>query len=152
MKNCALHELETVVARLVRAERSDQGHYSFPNRQLLWRFLYNHAGFEWDESVDPSGLSLLIANPTITLRYKTSRAFDMEERDVPPLYHDPPHSVYVRDTTPSSAWHGKGRRRTYPPTYPICCPIVFAPSTPPFLPVAKNPRASVRDSTCGSSK
>jgi hypothetical protein len=77
MKNCTLHELETRVARLVHTERSDQGHNSFPNRQLLRRFLYNHTGFEQDESVDTSGLSLLIANPAITLPYNTSRGFDM---------------------------------------------------------------------------
>lgn len=66
MKDCTLHELETVVARLAHVERSNQGHYPFHNWQLLRRFLYNHAGFERDESVDPTGLSLLTADPAIT--------------------------------------------------------------------------------------
>jgi hypothetical protein len=58
MKDCTLHELETVVARLAHVERSDQGHYPFHNWQLLRRLLYNHAGFERDESVDPTGQAL----------------------------------------------------------------------------------------------
>jgi hypothetical protein len=97
MKNCTLPELETVVAQLAHVERSDQGHYPFHNWQLLRRFLYNHAGFERDESVDLTGLSLLTADPTITLPYNTSRGFDMEERDVSAMYRDPPPGTYVRD-------------------------------------------------------
>jgi hypothetical protein len=63
MKNCTLHELEAVIARLSDAECNDQGHYPFQNWQLLRRFLYNHAGFERDESIDPTGRSLLTADP-----------------------------------------------------------------------------------------
>jgi hypothetical protein len=97
MKDCTLHELETVVARLAHVERSDQGHYPFHNWHLLRRFLYNHAGFERDESVDPTGLSLLTADPTITLPYNISGGFDMEERDISALCRDPAQGAYVRD-------------------------------------------------------
>jgi hypothetical protein len=97
MKNCTLHELETVVAQLSDAERSDQGHYPFHSWQLLRRFLYNHVGFERDESVDPTGLSLLTADPTITLPYNTSRGFDMKERDASALYREPDLGAYVGD-------------------------------------------------------
>jgi hypothetical protein len=97
VKNCTLHELEAVIARLSDAECNDQGHYPFQNWQLLRRFLYNHAGFERDESVDPTGRSLLTADPNITIPYNISRGFDMEERDVPALYRASAQGKYVRD-------------------------------------------------------
>ncbi len=97
MKNCTLHELETVIARLSDAECNDQGHYPFQNWQLLRRYLYNHAGFKRDESVDPTGRSLLTADPNITIPYNISRGFDMKERDVPALYRASAQGKYVRD-------------------------------------------------------
>jgi hypothetical protein len=97
MKNCTLHELEVVIAQLSDAEYNDQRHYPFQNWQLLRRFLYNHAGFEWDESVDPTGRSLLTAEPNITIPYNISRGFDMEERDVPALHRASAQRKYVRD-------------------------------------------------------
>ena len=97
MKNCTLHELEAVIARLSDVECNDQGHYPFQNWQLLRRFLYNHASFERDESVDPTGRSLLTADPNITIPYNISRGFDIEERDVPALYRASAQGKYVRD-------------------------------------------------------
>jgi hypothetical protein len=97
MKNCTLHELNAVIARLSDAECNDQGHYPFQNWQFLRRILYNHAGFERDESVDPTGCSLLTADPKITIPYNISRGFDMEERDVPALYRASAQGKYLRD-------------------------------------------------------
>lgn len=57
----------------------------------------NYAGFERDENVDPTGLSLLTADPTITLPYETSLGLDMEEREMLALYRDPDKSAYFRD-------------------------------------------------------
>jgi hypothetical protein len=85
-------QLEAVIARLSDAECNDEGHYSFQNRQLLRRFLYNHAGFERDECVDPTRRSLLTAAPNVILR-----GFDMEERDVSALYSASAQAKYVRD-------------------------------------------------------
>ncbi|KAF7504244.1 hypothetical protein GJ744_002566 [Endocarpon pusillum] len=97
MKNCTLHELEAVIARLSDAECNDQGHYPFQNWQLLRRYLYNHAGFKRDESVDPTGRSLLTSDPNITIPYNISRGFDMEERDVPTFYRTSAQGKHVRD-------------------------------------------------------
>jgi hypothetical protein len=152
MKDCTLHELETVVARLAHVERSDQGHYPFHNWQLLRRFLYNHAGFERDESVDPTGLSLLTADPTITLPYNISRGFDMEERDISALYRDPAQGAYVRDIHILVGGARAREDEDIPANIPYPLSDRLRPSTTPFLLlIAINPRANVQDSVCGSS-
>jgi hypothetical protein len=88
MKNYNLHELEAVIARLSDAEYNDQGHYPFQNWQLLRRFLYNHAGFERDESVDPTGRSLLTADSiTISRVSSTWKSVMCRRYTVPPPRH-----------------------------------------------------------------
>ena len=97
IKNCALHELDTVIVRLVYTERKDEGHYPFHNWQFLRRLRYNHADFEWDESVDLTWLFLLTTDPIITLPYNTLRGFDMRELNVSTLYSSPAQGAYIND-------------------------------------------------------
>jgi hypothetical protein len=102
-----------VVARLVHTKCSDQGHYPFYNWQLLRRFRYNNAGFERDESVDPTRLSLLTADPTITLLYDILRGFDMEERDLSALYCTPAQGrVHQRHSHPRRRGTGEAGGHT----------------------------------------
>jgi hypothetical protein len=47
--------------------------------------------------VDPTQLSLLTADPNITLPYDTMRGFDMEERDIPDLFRTPAGAAPAKD-------------------------------------------------------
>jgi hypothetical protein len=97
IKDCTLNELEIIITRLSDAEENEEGHYPFHSWQFLRRCLYNHRGFEREEDVDPTQLSLLTADPNITLPYDTMRGFDMEERDVPDLFRTPAGAAPAKD-------------------------------------------------------